>query len=185
MTEKSTDREKEQSLTLTAIISEAKRIEENSLHTSKSHFVAAHFWEQFHLCIGIPTVILAAVAGTIAFAAFKYGNVVAGALSILVTVLSAVATFLNAKQCASTQRKAGNDYDSLLTRVRIFWTIECRREESLDILADKLEDFSRERDRLNRDCLQPSRWAYKRAKKGIEEGEAEYKVDKEDASVSE
>lgn len=179
MTEKSTDREKEQSLTLAAIIREAKRIEENSLHTSKSHFVVAHFWERFHLWIGIPTVILAAVAGTIAFAAFKYGNVVAGVLSILVTVLSAVATFLNPKQCAIAHQKAGNDYDSLLTCVRIFWTIECRREESVDILADKLKDFSRERDRLNRDCPQPSRWAYTRAKKGIEEGEAEYKVDKE------
>jgi hypothetical protein len=185
MNEKSTDREKEQSLTLTAIISEAKRIEENALHTSKSHFVAAHFWDGFHLLIGIPTVIIAAVAGTIAFASFTHGNVIAGVLSILVTILSAVATFLNPKQCAITHHKAGNDYDSLLTRIRIFWTIECRREESLDILHDKLNNFALERDRLNRDQPQPSRWAYKIAKKGIEEGEAEYKVDRESVSDSE
>jgi hypothetical protein len=36
---------------------------------------------------------------------------------------------------------------------------------------------------MNRDYPQPSRWAYKRAKKGIEEGEADYKVDQEETAV--
>jgi hypothetical protein len=179
MTEKSTNREKDKSLTLEAIINESKRIEENCLHTSKSHFVIAHFWTKFHLLMGIPTAVLAAIAGTIAFASFKYGNSIAGVLSIIVTILSAVATFLNPKECSNTHLKAGNNYDSLLTRVRIFWTIDCRREESIDILSDKLKDFSVERERLNRDCPQPSKWAYKKGKKGIEEGEAEYQIDKE------
>jgi len=179
MAEKSTNREKGKSPTLEAIINEAKRIEENCLHTSKSHFVVAHFWTKFHLWIGIPTAVLAAIAGTIAFASFKYGNSIAGVLSIIVTILSAVATFLNPKECSNTHLMAGNNYDSLLTRVRIFWTIDCRREESIDILSDKLKDFAVERERLNRDCSQPSKWAYKKAKKGIEEGEAEYQIDKE------
>ena len=179
MAEKSTNREKDKSTTLEAIINEAKRIEENCLHTSKSHFVVAHFWTKFHLLMGIPTAVLAAIAGTIAFASFKYGNSIAGVLSIIVTILSAVATFLNPKECSNTHLTAGNNYDSLLTRVRIFWTIDCRREESIDILSDKLKDFAVERDRLNRDCPQPSKWAYKKAKKGIEEGEAKYQIDKE------
>ena len=71
MTERSTDREREQSLTLDAIIKEAKRIEENCLHTSKSHFVVAHVWTNFHLGTGIPTAVLAAIAGTMAFASLK------------------------------------------------------------------------------------------------------------------
>lgn len=179
MVEKSTDREKDQSLTLEAIIKEAKRIEENCLYTSKSHFVVAHFWTNFHLWLGIPTAVLAVMAGTIAFASFKYGNSIAGVLSIIIAILSAIATFLNPKECSNTNSIAGNNYDSLLTRTRIFWTIDCRREESIEILADKLKELSTERDRLNRECSQPPKWAYKRAKKGIEEGEAEYKVDKE------
>jgi hypothetical protein len=184
MTERSTDREKEQSPTLEAIVAEAKRIEENCLHTSKSHFVVAHFWSRFHLLVGIPTAVLAAIAGTIAFASFTYGNIIAGFLSIIVTILSAVATFLNPKDCSNTHLKAGNDYDSLLTRVRIFRTIQCRTEQSVDILEAKVNDFAAERDRLNHDCPQPPRWAYKKAKKGIDEGEASYEVDKQSVANS-
>lgn len=39
MNEENTNREKDQTLPLEAIIKEAKRIQENCLHTSKSHFV--------------------------------------------------------------------------------------------------------------------------------------------------
>lgn len=178
MNEENTNGEKDQSLTKDAIIQEAKRIHENCLHTSKSHFVEASFWTKFHLLIGIPTVVLAAIAGALAFASFSCGNILVGTLAIIVTILSAVATFLNPKERSSDNLTAGNNYDSLLTRVRIFWTIECRREESINVLEENLKSFSAERDRLNRESPQPPWWAYKKAKKGIEEGEAEYIVDK-------
>ena len=64
MTDSKTTEEKPQSQTKEAIIKEAKRIEENCLHTSKGHFVVAGFWSNFHLWLGIPTVILATIAGT-------------------------------------------------------------------------------------------------------------------------
>jgi len=182
MTEKSTDQEKGQSIPLEAIIKEAKRIGEDCLHTSKSHFVVAHLWTNFHLGIGIPTAVLAAIAGTVAFASFCHSNTIAGVLAIIVCILSALATFLNPKECSNTHLNAGNNYSSLLGSVRVFWTIDCRSEDSANILADKLKDFSARRDQLNRDCPQPPKWAYKKAKKGIDDGEAEYKVDKETAS---
>jgi len=159
------------------IVKEAKRIEENSLYTAKGHFVAAHFWDKFHLCVGIPTVVLAAVAVTAAFAKFDQNNILAGALSIVVVVLTAVTTFLNPKERAHTHLTVGNNYDSLLTRSRIFWTIECRRENSEDVLSAKLNTLSEERDRLNRESPQVPKWAFKKAKKGIEVGEANYRVD--------
>jgi len=53
------------------IIIEAKRLYENCLYTSKSHFIEARFWQNLHLLIGIPTVIVAGIAGTLAFAEFR------------------------------------------------------------------------------------------------------------------
>lgn len=176
----STTKEKDVSATQKAIIKEAKRLAENCLHTSKSHFVIARYWTMFHLGMGIPATILAACAGTIAFASFQGHNTVAGIVSIVVTILTAVTTFLNPKECHSTHMTAGNNYDSLLTKARIFWTIDCRREDSVDILSEKLKDFSEQRDRFNRDYPQPPGWAYKIAKKGIEEGEADFIIDKEE-----
>ena len=158
------------------IIKEAKRLHENCLVTSKSHFVAAHFWNNFHLWLGIPTVILAAVSGTSAFIEYK---TIAFILSIIVVVFTSVTTFLNPKEKANAHLIAGNNYDSLLTRLRIFWSIDCWSEDSDEILTDNLKRFSEERERLNRDCPQPPKLAYEKAKKGIEEGESLYLVDKQ------
>lgn len=127
--------------------------------------------------MGIPIVIIAAVAGTWALSQFSNYAVVVGVLSITVAVLTAITTFLNPRERANAHLSAGNNYDSLLTRVRMFWTIDCWGDDSEGLLATKLKDFSEQRDRLNRECPQVPRFAYVRAKKGIAEGEASYKVD--------
>jgi len=172
-----TTQEEISSKTKTAIIDEAKRIEENSLHTAKGHFEAAQFWANFHLWIGIPAVVLAGIAGAAAFAKLDQNNIIAGILSLIVVVLTSITTFLNPKDRSSSHLSAGNNYDSLLTRVRIFWTIDCRGEDSDSVLAIKIKDFSDQRDKLNRECLQVPKRAFIKAKKGIEAGEATYRVD--------
>ncbi len=176
-----TTQEKDVPLALEAIITEAGRIEENALYTSKQHFITAQRWEKFHIWVGVPTVILAALAGTFAFTNYKSLNILAGILAISVAILTGITTFLNPKERARGYFLAGNSYDSLLTRVRIFRTIDCRREEPEESLSDQLKQFSSERDRLNRECPQPSARAYKKAKESIEAGKAEYKVDKSDS----
>lgn len=158
------------------IIKEAKRLCENCAYTSKSHFIEARFWKNLHLWIGIPTVILAAIVGTLAFAELRK---MAGFLSIIIVVLTSITTFLNPKEQSASHLTAANNYDALMTKARIFYSIGCWQEESDLILADKLKAFSEERDRLNRECPQPFQWAYRSAKKGIEKGEADYFIDKE------
>lgn len=171
--------EKAVSISKEVIIKEAKRIYENCLYASKSHFIAADFWTNFHLWIGIPTVILAGIAGTLAFANFNCHDIIAGVISIIIIVFTSITTFLNPKERANIHLKSGNNYDSLLSNVRIFWTIECWREGPEELLADKLKDFADHRNGLNRDCPQPPSWAYRKAKKAIEEGGTEYFADRE------
>lgn len=158
------------------VIKEAKRLHENCLMTSKSHFVEARFWQNLHLWIGIPTVILAGVTGTLAFAEVKF---LAGILSMVVVVFTSITTFLNPKEQGNSHLTAANNYDALMTKIRIFWSIDCWSEESDDLLTDRLRRFCEERDKLNRECPQPFTWCYKDAKKGIEEGETEYFIDKQ------
>lgn len=174
---KTTIKEKSVSFTKEAIIKEAKRLEENCLYTAKGHFAAAHFWTNFHLWIGIPTVILAAIAGTFSFAQFTNHSLISGVMSIIVVVLTAIATFLNPKERSGNHLSSGNNYDSLQCRIRIFWSIECRKENSDDLLTDRLKDLSDERDRINRDCPQVPKLAYLKAKKGIEAGESIFEAD--------
>jgi len=181
MTYSKTTEEKPQSKTKEAIINEAKRIEESCLYTSKGHFVVAGFWSTFHLWFGIPAVILATIAGTSALSQFPHSIIIAGIISIVVAVLSAITTFLNPRERANMHFTAGNHYDALMTKVRMFWTIECWQHDSEEILTQKLKSLSEERIRLNSEYPQVPRFAYLKAKNGIISGEAGYEVDKDKA----
>ena len=110
------------------IIKEAKRIEESTLYSAKGHFAAARFWTNFHLWIGLPTAVLAGIAAASALAQFDHSNIVAGILSIIVAGLSAVMTFLNPNEKANVHLSSGNNYDALQNKTRIFWTIDCWRD---------------------------------------------------------
>lgn len=173
-----TTAEKPVSKTKEEIIKEAKRIEESLLYSSKGHFAAAHFWTNFHLWIGIPVVLFSAVAGASALSQFDPKHIIAGLISILVAALSGVMTFFNPNEKASVYLNAGNSYDSLMSNVRIFWSIDCWRDESEQVLTERLKYFSEQKSKLNQSCPQIPRWAYNIAKRGIEDGEGDYTVDK-------
>lgn len=178
--ENRTTDEKPITKTKEAIIKEAKRIEEDCLYTSKGHFGASRFWSNFHLWIGIPTVILAGVVGTATISQICNGVLVVGVVSVILIVLSAVSTFLNPRERANLHLNAGNNYEALRNTVRIFWTIDCWRSDSDDLLTQQLKTYSQEKNRLNRECPQVPRFAYLTARKGIESGEAEHAVDRTD-----
>ncbi len=127
--------------------------------------------------LGLPMVVLSAAAGAEAFKQFDKQHILAGYLSIMVAVLSAIMTFLNPNEKASKHSSAGNSYDALMNKVRIFWSIDCWREESEQILTKELKDFSDQKDKLNQTAPQPLWFAYRIAKKSIEAGEGKYEVD--------
>ena len=165
-----------------AIIKEAQRIEESALLSSKGHFRAATMWGQFHIGLGLPTVVLAALAGASAFAQFDKENTVAGVLSIVIVVLSSISTFLNPNKKASVHLNAGNKYDALRDKVRIFRTIECWEESSEKNLSELLMRHSEDKSNLNQTSPQIPQIAYRLAKSGIKKGEADYEADKPSAA---
>lgn len=161
------------------VIKEAKRVEEDSLYSAKGHFIAASFWTNFRLWIGVPTAILSAIAGASALSQFDNHNVIAGILAITVTALTAVTTFLNPNEKANAHQSAGNKYNSLRNKARIFCEIDSCGENANQELIKRAKELTKQRDELNQKSPQIPRWAYKKARKGIEEGEADYKVDSE------
>lgn len=159
------------------IIEEAKRIEEDSLYSSKSHFEAAKFWNNISIASGVFIAIMSACAGSLAFAEFTYSNIISGILSMLVATLTGIVTFTKPNKKSSTHKEAGNSYGALKNNVRIFYNNEIELisdEQSLE----KLKMFSDLRNELNSSSEQVPTWSFKSARKGIEEGEAKYVVDK-------
>ena len=152
---------------------EAARISEDALHSSKGHYNAADRWCHVHLWIGIPNAVLAAIAGV---SAFNGSEIIAGCLAVAVAAVTAVNTFLNPGDRASTHKRCAGEYHSLRNRARIFTNIVCRSFGSAEELSARFEEMVAKRDDLNAASPQIPEWSFKKAKAGIDAGQAEYKV---------
>jgi len=161
------------------ILNEVKRIQEDCLYSEKGHFNAAQRWGNIHLWLGIPAVILAAIAGASALSQFDNHNIIAGILAIIVSALSAVATFLNPNEKANNHHYAGNQYKNLRNSARILSEIDIHLIIDDKEILRELKDLNKQRSELNQKLPQISRWAYKKAKEGIRRGEAKYEIDEE------
>ena len=119
---------------------------------------------------------MSAIAGVFALSQFDNHNVIAGLFAIIVAALTAVTTFLNPNERANSHLNAGNKYDSLRNKARIF----CEIDTCIDGLAEdfikQLKNLANQRDDLNQNSTQIPTSAFKRARKGIEDGEADYKI---------
>ncbi|MFH1563355.1 MAG: SLATT domain-containing protein [Nitrospirota bacterium] len=158
------------------IINEAKRIEEDSIYSAKGHFYAGQCWVNMNLWLGGISAVLSAIAGASALSQFDYHNIVAGGLSIIVAGLTAVITFVNPSERSVVHQKIGNEYNALRNDTRIFYDIEVNNIDEKRAIED-LKKLNDKRNKLNLESHQIPKWAFEKARKGIEGGEAKYKVD--------
>ncbi|MCW0014934.1 SLATT domain-containing protein [Rhizobium sp. BT-226] len=182
MVEITTTGERPPSKTRDQVIAEAKRLEESTLYSCKGHHQAAQGWKTWHLWLGIPTVVISALVGVAAFTKTAEQNAALAAVavlfSIIVPVLSAITTFLNPNEKEGAHLAAAHSYDRLNNAARMFWSIDCWAGDATDEgLTAQLKALVAEKDDLNKASPQIPKSAYAKAKKGIEGGEASFKVD--------
>jgi membrane protein YdbS with pleckstrin-like domain len=91
--------------------------------TSKGHFAASSFWNKLHLCINIPVIVLSAIIVGLIF--FVPENQIIWDLSFVIVVLSVITIFISSSEKAKLHLSVGNSYDSLMNKIRIFWSIDC------------------------------------------------------------
>ncbi len=89
---------------------------------------------------------------------------------------TAVVTFMNPNERATLHRSAGDEYNALKNNTRIFREIEAEQLSETDAL-DRLHKLTDSRNDLNASSSQIPKWAYEKAKKGINAGETTYRVD--------
>lgn len=158
------------------IKAELLRMEEDCIHSGKAHFNACERWAALNYWFGIPSAILSAAAGT---AFFKDYSVIAGMMVSMVTVLTSLMTFLKPSQRATDHKNSGDQYLSLRNDARVF------REINVDLITDcdaaiaGMSSFMKRRDELNQASAQFSNKDFKKAKNGIDSGEALHSIDKE------
>ncbi len=159
---------------LESIQAEASRIEEDALYSARGHWEAAKPWEHRHLWIGVPTTVCAAAAGV---SAFSNHPLVTGVLAVIVAVGSGLSTFLNPSERHRRHSDAGNAYKALNNQARIFRTTECVPSADASTLRTKLQELDQRRNDLNQGSPLIPRRAFEAARRGIEAGEAQHRVD--------
>jgi hypothetical protein len=161
---------------ISALIREAERIEEDSIHSAKAHFNAEDTWKRRHYWMGIPATILGALAGA---AIVKDCPELAALLSLSATILTALVTFLKPTERASAHKTAGDQYLALRNDTRIFREIELLEPEDTCAYPDRLKALAQRRNELNQGSPEIPRKAFEKARQDINEGESQYRTDKE------
>lgn len=165
-----------------SLMREARRVEEDGLHSSKGHYAAAERWRNVHLLVGVPTAALTAIAGLVIVGGPEdaWGvplDMAFGLVAIVGAISTAVMTFLGPEKRSTEHHAAGDRYNTLKGRARRFREIDALRPFTDDELSERLDAMVTERDELNQSSPLIPKGAYKKAKKGIAAGEATYEVD--------
>jgi len=162
-----------------ALRREALRIEEDCTLSSKRHFNTADVWKWAHYGLGIPAALAAGGAGA---SAIGEEAIVAGALGTASAFLSGLLTFLKPGETSAVHKGVGDKYLSLKNDTRIYRTVAL-----LDVndqgLPSQLRELSDRRNSLNESSPVTPRWAFEKARKGVEQGEATHAADKENSRV--
>ncbi len=164
------------------LVREARRVEEDTLHSSKGHYAAAERWRNLHLWIGIPTAISTGIAGAVVVGGpAEVGGVpldaVFGLVAIAGAVATAVMTFLTPDRQSSAHQTAADKYNAIKGRARRFHEIDVHRSFDDEELSARLDALIRERDGLYESSPLIPASAYEKAKQGIESGQANYRAD--------
>lgn len=161
---------------ISALQKEAERIEEDALYSSKGHFNAEDIWVLRNYWLGVPSAVLGAIAGA---ALIKSQPEWASAFTLIASLLTGLMTFLKPNERAAIHRAAAGQFLALRNDARIFREIELLEPYRQADLPKRLKELSSVRNELNQNSPSIPRRAFVDARKGIEEGEAIHKVDKE------
>lgn len=159
-----------------ALRKEAERLEEDALYSSKGHFNAEDTWVRRNYWLGVPATALGAIAGA---ALVKSQPELASALTLLASLLTGLMTFLKPNERAAMHRAAAGQFLALRNDARFFREIELLDSDRHAEFPERLKVLTSARNELNQKSPSIPRRAFVAARKGIEEGEATHKVDKE------
>ncbi|MGA2595958.1 MAG: SLATT domain-containing protein [Bryobacteraceae bacterium] len=92
---------------------EAARLEQLCLLAAERHYAAETPWYRANYFLGIPSTIVAAIAGASAFSTFKGHEMVTAGIALLAAMLSALLTFLDPNKRATEHHATAKRYEAL------------------------------------------------------------------------
>ena len=129
---------------LDVISRETRDIEKEAAIAAQAHFVAGRRWEKTNLGLGIPSTILAGVAGVTAFTALS--PYITGCVALIVAALSGLSTFLGPGDRADSHRAASARFSEIRREASLLRDVDAPLansddEETAQALADRLRQL--------------------------------------------
>ena len=131
------------------ILNEAKRIEQDCQSAATSHHAMANRYERLHWYIGIPTMVLAIIAGSMALSPFENLHMIGGIVAIISAGFATAMLFIHPNAQANIHRHVASRYNTLQNNTRLFYEIEGEGLESDVELTSRINELSAMRDELN------------------------------------
>lgn len=155
------------------IRAEALSIANASLLAAERHYASEGPWYYTLYWIGLPTACLSALAGAAAFSD-PSNSKIAGFISLLVTILTAIMTFLDPSSKAGTHHTTAKAYEALYHTAGVFYRVESQKTElepakAEEVLKELVDRFNE----INKSSPAVPGFALKRAGKLITEGKGE------------
>ena len=169
----------EERKTLLNLLKEVKRIEEAARDSSKSHYVMSLRWTKANRWLGGCAAFLSGGAGVVLSIEWIYAKPIATIGALLAAAISVVIAFLQPSKTSRESKTAGDEYLALENDCRVFYDHAVTKDDiDLDQVRTEIQQLNQRRNDLASRSPQIERWAYKRSRKGIEDGESDYEADK-------
>jgi hypothetical protein len=100
------------------LIENLKTIAKEALVHLEAYNYMANFWTNYYIYLGILTTVIASVASAASLSKLQVDNQVAGLLTALVALLSAITTFINPSDKSANHKKAKEKFISINMKAR-------------------------------------------------------------------
>ena len=169
-----------QNLTLEDLRDEARRLQNRCLKAAERHYAAEGFWYHLNYYLGVPTVVLAAVAGVIGLLQWEYSGVTAASLSLVVAALALLLTSLEPTRKGDIFHRFAKGYEKLYNRIGYFCRVQSKvKDNDISDLQSSFHRFTKAFNKLNEESPAISLRAQKRAEVNIDRGTGEVVTESE------
>lgn len=153
---------------------EASRIEEDATFNFVGHYEAANFWKTVSHTLNFPIVIFSAIAAFFSFTE----PFISLFSSIIVTVLGSVNLYFRPAETAALHYRSGGKFKSLRDKARLYREVRLRfSKDSANKLLERLNELYEEKRVISEMGVPIPNFAYRRAKRKIDDGHTSYAVD--------
>lgn len=150
------------------IIDKTQVLYEDTLYTEKALFWLATQWRRGHYWIGIPSCIVSAVAGG---ALINGMPLLAGVLTTVAAILTALLTFLEPREVFKKYHACGVDYGVLRGKIERFKDIDIKGAFEPENARLTLEKFAAEKTEMQKMAPHTGGIAYAFARRSIQNKE--------------